>query len=202
MRRGFKAESERQATSLRSAIGCSETRTPDLADLAAHLRVAVLPADHLLDGGREELLRLHDTQPGCFSAATFSPPGSRHIVVYNPVGLDGQILSTAEARVDGRTRSNVAHEFAHIVLGHDIRQVQKISGQHFFTCNPEQEEEANWLAGALLLPRPLLLIAIRNDLTSEEIAEQNQVSVDMARFRSNATGARMQVARTRRSTRN
>lgn len=201
MRRGFKAESERQATSLRSAIGCSETRTPDLADLAAHLRVAVLPADQLLDGGREELLRLHDTQPGCFSAATFSPPGSRHIVVYNPVGLDGQILSTAEARVDGRTRSNVAHEFAHIVLGHDIRQVQKISGQHFFTCNPEQEEEANWLAGALLLPRPLLLIAIRNDLTNEEIAEQNQVSVDMARFRANATGVRMQVARTRRSTR-
>jgi hypothetical protein len=200
MRRGFKAESERRATSLRSAISCSETRTPDLADLAAHLRVAVLPADHLLDGGSEELLRLHDIQPGCFSAATFSPPGSRHIVVYNPVSLDGQILSTAEARVDGRTRSNVAHEFAHIVLGHDIRQVQKIGGQHFFTCNPEQEEEANWLAGALLLPRPLLLIAVRNDLTNEEIAEQNHVSVDMARFRTNATGVRMQVARTRRST--
>ena len=201
MRRGFKAESERQATSLRSAIGCSETKTPDLADVAAHLRVAVLPADHLLDGGIDELVRLHDTQPGCFSAVTFSPPGSRHIVLYNPVGLDGQVLSTAEARVDGRTRSNIAHEFAHIVLGHDIRQVQKISGQHFFTCNPEQEEEANWLAGALLIPRPLLLIATRNNLTNEQIAEQNHVSVDMAHFRTNAVGVKMQVARTRRTMR-
>lgn len=199
MRRGFKAESERRATGLRSAIGCSETRTPDLADLAVHLRIAVLPADQLLDGGIHELLRLHDTQPGCFSAATFSPPGNRHIVIYNPVSLDGQVLTTSAARVDGRTRSNVAHEFAHIALDHDIRQVQKVSGQHFFTCNPEQEEEANWLAGALLLPRPLLLNATRDGLTNEEIAEHNHVSVDMARFRANATGVKMQVARTRRT---
>jgi DNA-binding NarL/FixJ family response regulator len=201
MRRGFKAESERQATSLRSAIGCSETRTPDLADLATHLRVAVLPADRLLNGGIQTLLQLHDAQPGCFSAATISPPGGRHIVIYNPVSLDGQILNTVEARADGRTRSNVAHEFAHIVLGHDIRQVQKISGQHFFTCNPDQEEEANWLAGALLLPRPLLLNATRDGLTNEEIARRNEVSVDMARFRTNATGVKMQVARTRRTPR-
>jgi hypothetical protein len=201
MRRGFKAHSERRAVELRSAIGCSETRTPDLADLAAHLRVAVLPADQLLDGGIQELLALHDTQPGCFSAATFSPPGSRHLVVYNPISLDRRVLTTTEARVDGRTRSNVAHEFAHIVLGHDIRQIQKISGQHFFTCNPEQEEEANWLAGALLLPRPLLLNAIRNGHTDQEIADHNHVSVDMARFRTNATGVKMQVARMQRKTR-
>lgn len=107
--------------------------------------------------------------------------------------------SPTEARLDGRIRSNVAHEFSHVILGHDVRRVQKIAEHYFFTCNPEQEEEANWLAGALLLPRPLLVEAARQRLSDEQISTLHNVSVEMARFRMNATGAKMQVARARRS---
>jgi len=199
MRRGFKAEAERHAASLGTAIGCSDLQSPNLANIAAHLRVAVLPADQLLDGGVGDLLTLHRTQPGAFSAATFSPPGRRHLVVYNPVDLDGRYLSPTEAKLDGRIRSNVAHEFSHFILDHDVRRVQKIAEHYFFTCNPEQEEEANWLAGALLLPRPLLVEAARQRLSDEQISTLHNVSVEMARFRMNATGAKMQVARARRS---
>lgn len=197
MRRGFKAGAERRADALRDAIGCSDRHTPDLALLARHLRVAVLPADQLLDDGLEQLLALHRAQPGAFSAATLSPPGQRQVVVYNPITLDGRALSPQEATADGRIRSNVSHEFAHIVLDHDVRSVQKLGDHHFFTCDPEQEEEANWLAAAILLPRPLLLDAARRDLTDKEIAEAHRVSTEMARFRLNATGVKMQVARGR-----
>jgi hypothetical protein len=197
MRRGFKAEAERHAQALRATVGSSERESMDLSALAVHLGVAVLPVDDLLDGGLDVLFDLHAVQPGAFSAATFSPPGKRHIVVYNPINFDGDHVPARQARTDGRIRSNVAHEFAHLILGHDVRQTQKLGGHFFFTCNPEQEEEANWLGGALLLPRPLLLEAARAHWTDEQVADEHHVSTEMARFRMNATGARMQAARAR-----
>lgn len=198
MRRGFKAEADRHAASLRAATGCSDRESPSLAKIAVHLRVAILPADQLLGGGVDDLLALHQTQAGAFSASTLSPPGRRRIVVYNSVDFEGRYLTPAEAKLDGRTRSNVAHEFSHLILGHDVRQVQKIAEHYFFTCNPEQELEANWLAGAVLLPRPLLVEAARRNLTNDQIAATHNVTVEMARFRMNATGAKMQVARGRK----
>ncbi|MFC4950937.1 ImmA/IrrE family metallo-endopeptidase [Pseudonocardia sp. GCM10023141] len=199
MRRGFKAEAERHAASLRASIDCSDRESPNLAKIAVHLRVAVLPADQLLDGGIDDLLALHQAQAGAFSAATLSPPGKRRVVVYNPVNFEGRYLTPAEAKLDGRTRSNVAHEFSHMILGHEVRQVQKITEHYFFTCNPEQEEEANWLAGAILLPRPLLIDAARHGLTDAQTATMHNVTAEMARFRMNTSGAKMQVARARKS---
>lgn len=157
-----------------------------------------MPADQLLDNGIDDLLKLHHTQPGAFSAATLSPPGKRTIVMYNPISLTGQPIAPTEAKTDGRTRSNVAHEFGHIVLRHDVRRTLKIGEHHFFTCNPEQEEEANWLAGALLLPRPLLLAEASKNSGDGQIASAHHVTIDMARFRMNATGVRMQIARARK----
>jgi Zn-dependent peptidase ImmA (M78 family) len=170
----------------------------DLPRLAAHLRVTVYPADKILDGGIEALLKLHTTQHGCFSAVTISLLDGRRVVAYNSIDLDGQYIAPRAAKTHGRTRSNVAHEFAHIVLDHEVRSVQKIGEYSFFTCNPDQEAEANWLAGCLLLPRPLLLDAARSDQTDDQISLINHVSPEMARFRMNATGARMQIARMRK----
>jgi hypothetical protein len=39
----------------------------------------------------------------------------------------------------------------------DVRELQQIGGHTLFTCNPKHEDEANWLAGCLLLPRAPLL---------------------------------------------
>ena len=86
------------------------------------------------------------SSPGAFSAATFHLPNGRTVAVFNPCSED-----------PGRTKSDIGHELAHILLDHDVREIQQLAGQTFITCNPEQEEEATWLAGCLLLPRPLLL---------------------------------------------
>jgi hypothetical protein len=76
--------------------------------------------------------------------STFRLADGRRVIVYNPL------------YAPGRTRSNQAHELAHITLGHTLRTVEKVGDQSFVTCDVEQVEEADWMGGCLLLPRPIL----------------------------------------------
>lgn len=157
----------------------------NVGKLAEHLGVVVRGADELVP--LSELKRLDELQPGCFSAATIHLPNGKVIAVTNP-------LNESVARRD----SDLAHELAHVILGHQPSQVDRVGDLTFFDCDPEQEEEANWLAGCLLLPRPLLLTAARQGLTAEQIAEENSVSIQMARFRLNTSGVYFQVKRSGR----
>jgi Zn-dependent peptidase ImmA (M78 family) len=63
------------------------------------------------------------------------------------------------------------------------------------TCDVEQEEEADWLGGCLLLPRELLLKAARKEMTPADIAATYETSESMARFRLNASGVLVQLGR-------
>jgi IrrE N-terminal-like domain len=181
VRRGFKAEAERLAERTRTQMGLEPFGHLDIRDLAGHLDVEIIPADRLVDRARlEELERI---QPGAFSAATFHLPDGRTVAVCNP------------CREPPRTNSDIAHELAHLLLDHDVRDIQQLAGQTFFTCNPEQEEEANWLAGCLLLPRALLLREARTGTSPEALAAKYNVSISMARFRLNTSGVLLQARR-------
>jgi Zn-dependent peptidase ImmA (M78 family) len=155
----------------------------DIRQLAQYLNVEVIPADHLIDCARLE--ELEQLQPGAFSAATFHLHDGRTVAVYNP------------CNDQGRTNSDIGHELAHILLGHDVREIQQIAGHTFITCNPEQEEEATWLAGCLLLSRPLLLREAYNGTSAEAIAAKYEVGQHMARFRLNTSGVLLQARRAR-----
>lgn len=183
MRRGFKAEAERLADRTRAQMGLEPVDGLAIRDLAGHLQVEVFAADQLVDRAKLEIL--NRLQPGAFSAATFHLPGGRTVAVYNP------------CNGPARTNSDIAHELAHVLLDHDIRELQQLAGHTFFTCDPEQEEEANWLAGCLLLPRPLLLREVFTGTDAATIAAKHQVSVPMARFRLNASGVLLQARRAR-----
>jgi hypothetical protein len=182
MRRGFKAEAERLAARLRSELRVDSRVRVDVDDLARHLGVGVRSAADLVS--QSDLERLDKMQSGAFSAATFRLPSGRVVAVTNPVG-------TTRARRD----SDLPHELAQVILRHDVRHVERVGGLTFFSCDAEQEEEANWLAGCLLLPRPLLLAEARQGLNAEEIAAKHNVSVPMARFRLNTSGVYFQVSR-------
>lgn len=183
MRRGFKAEAERLAERTRTQLGVTPAEPAEVRALARHLNVEVVPADALID--RQKLQDLETAQEGAFSAATFHLSKDRVVIVCNPLNDPA------------RTKSDIAHELAHILLGHQVRELQTIAGHTFFTCDPEQEEEANWLAGCLLLPRPVLLREAFAGATAETIATRYQVSLHMARFRLNTSGVLMQVRRAR-----
>lgn len=184
MKRGFKAEAERIAARFRSDLGLLANESLPMSLLAQSLEVVIEDMENLVV--LSELEHLEELQPGAFSAITFDnlPPDGRTVVATNPVNA-----------TPGRTNSNLAHELAHIILGHDLRTIERVGALTLFTCNPEQEDEANWLAGCLLLPRTLLLAEVRKGHTSEQIAAGHEVSEDMARFRINTSGVMMQVRR-------
>jgi Zn-dependent peptidase ImmA (M78 family) len=186
VRRGFKAEAERLAERTRVDMGLRPHDLLDIRALAKHLNVEVIRADDLVDHARlEELERI---QPGAFSAATFHLPDGRTVAVYNCCNND-----------PGRTNSDIGHELSHILLDHDVREIHQLAGHTFITCNPEQEEEATWLAGCLLLPRALLIREAYAGTSAEAIAAKYQVSQHMARFRLNTSGVLLQARRARKS---
>lgn len=185
LRRGFKSECERIAERVRAEAHLSTGAQVNPETLAKHLDVEVLAGDVLLPRSRFEDLR--ELQDDAFSACTFPPIEDRTVVVYNP-------LSTI-----GRRNSDVAHELAHILLGHELSRVETIGESTFLSCDPQQEEEAGWLAGCLLLPREVLLREVRRGTGAAAIAEKYEVSEDMATFRLNVTGVLRQTRRGRRS---
>ncbi len=178
LRRGFKTNAERTAEALRSAIGAHDDRPIDLNALAEHVGAGVVAADELVP--LERLQEIERLQAFAFSACTFDING-RVVIVYNPV------------RKRDRRASDISHELAHLILEHELSEVQYLAGVPFRTCKPDQEEEATALGGTLLLPRKVLLAAARDGLTHQDIARRHRVTADMARYRWNITGVDRQV---------
>jgi Zn-dependent peptidase ImmA (M78 family) len=177
LRRGFKAEAEREAARVRKELGLAPHDRLDPRDLASHLSVSIVDAAELVDVAElEELERL---QAFAFSAATFEIE-DRKIIVVSPL------------RNSGRQNSDIAHELAHLILKHDLSEIREMDGMPFRTCKPDEEEEATAFGGTLLLPRPLLLSAARRRASIDQIATQYDVTVEMARFRFNTTGVAKQ----------
>lgn len=134
---------------------------------------------------RERLKALAAIQPDAFSAGTFRLEDGRYVVVFNSL------------HTPTRVRSDIAHELAHLLLEHETRSLERIGEFGFFTCNAEQEEEANWLAGCLLLPREAAVRTVRRGWSAAKVADEYGISEQMARFRLHASGATVQVRRAR-----
>ena len=180
LRRGFKSEAERIAKSVRVNLGLAagDPVTPEA--LAELLGVEVRSGDDLIP--RSRFAALDELQPDAFSACTFRPSDDRVVIVFNPLSKPA------------RRSSDLAHEFAHILLDHDLSRIEKLGGVTFLSCDPIQEEEAAWLSGCLILPRPLLLAEVRRGATASDIAKRHGVSESMARYRLNVTGVGRQAA--------
>lgn len=185
MRRGFKSQAERLAAETRTRLGCKADESISLTKLAKDFEVALMPADNLVP--RDRLEDLQRIQEDAFSAATFRLADGRRVVVYNPL------------HSPGRTRSDQAHELAHIILQHSVRTIEQVGGLTFLTCDIEQEEEADWLAGCLLLPRELLFREAKKGKTFVDIARIHETSEAMAKFRLNASGVLIQIGRIKAS---
>ena len=182
LKHGFKAQAERTAQKYRVELGLQQTDGLDPRVLAVHLNVAVVDASSLV--ALDDLEELERIQAYSFSAATFEIQ-DRKIIVVSPL------------RGTGRQNSDIAHELSHIALDHELSEVRELAGMPFRTCKPEEEEEATALGGTLLLPRDLLISAARRRATIEQIAEQFDVTVEMARYRYNSTGVAKQLTRER-----
>jgi len=185
-RRGFKTWSEQTALRARQKLKLSPGSPMDPLRLAELLGVFVLQPDDLPDLGAEVRLRLASVHRDCWSAITVRE-GSCHLIVINS--------SHAKTRLN----SSLAHEIAHIILGHEpsMMFMNSTSKMALRTYNEEQEEEANWLGGCLLLPREALIAIRRRGRSDDEACAEYGVSSAMLRFRYNVTGVETQLQRTR-----
>jgi Zn-dependent peptidase ImmA (M78 family) len=179
LRRGFKAEAERVAESVRQELGLSADQQVQPRQIAEHLGIEVFDADQLV--ARARLEELEQIQAGAFSACTFRPSPTRTVIVVNPL------------HSPARQSSDLAHELAHLLLDHELSRLQQMDGMSFLACDASQEEEADWLCGCLLLPRALLLKLVRQHYTPAKIAEELNISKQMATWRINVTGVRRQA---------
>jgi Zn-dependent peptidase ImmA (M78 family) len=100
-----------------------------------------------------------------------------------------------------RQANDLAHELAHIDLRHVPNRVEvSTTGLLLLSdYSDEQEQEADWYAGALLLPRDALAAARRHRKTVEQIAQHFRVSKALCEWRIRMTGVEIQLNRARRA---
>ena len=171
------------AAEARSELGLGDFDPLDPWSYALRLNVLVLPIAglDLCDADRRQLLA---TDSRSWSGLTLREAG------YTAVVLN-------EAHPMPRQRSTLMHELAHVQLRHVANRVDVATNGLLLVSDysVEQEEEANWLAGALLLPRAALLRVHAAGRTTEHICEQFGVSEELCKWRLRMTGILVQVAR-------
>lgn len=92
-----------------------------------------------------------------------------------------------------RNANSTAHELSHVILEHEPGPVTSNDGARHW--DKTVEAEANWLAGALLVPRDgaLRLLATDADMTAG--AAHYAVSAQLFSWRANNTGVVAQLRR-------
>jgi Zn-dependent peptidase ImmA (M78 family) len=181
MRRGFKAEAERRATAARQSLGLGATAPIDPWKYAEALKVSVFQFDTLdLNDGAS--LQLTITDADSWSAMTLAS-GETHAIVLNP------------AHAKTRQRNDLMHELSHIDLCHAPSRVE-VSPTGLLLLSDyseEQEQEADWLAATMLLPRDGLIVWRSKGAQSSEIADYYGVSVALTGWRLRTTGIDVQL---------
>ncbi len=182
MKRGFKAHAERISAKLRSDLGFSERDRLDPKEFLRSIGIQVWDPQEIpnISQAYVEQLTVHD--PDSWSGVTVREANAAVIVV-NPT--------------HPRTRqaNTLMHEWAHIELRHKPNRVDRSDGGLLLLSDypDELEEEADWLAGAVLLPREGLMHFRGQGIASEAIADHYGVSMELTTWRLRMTGIERQL---------
>jgi hypothetical protein len=178
MRRGFKAEATRRVLEVRAELGLDPHAVFDPWALADLYGIPVYPLSELGGWGcRPAVIQRFASDRNAAISAALVPDGTSRMIVEN------------DHHPDGRRRANVTHEMAHLILEHEF--VATILGPDGCRGGDRAvEEEASWFSGELLIPSSAALAMAKRGLTDQQVARKHDVSVEMARWRMNASGAR------------
>lgn len=182
MRRGFKAWCERTSTEYRGALGISLIEPLEPRILAEYLGVRLAVPEDIPGLSCRSLEQLTVNGVDSWSAVTLTHEGVVLVIVNSGQSPRRQVNS-------------ICHELAHVILNHKPDDTQ-VSQQGFLfraRFNAEQEEEADWLAGCLLVPADGLIQAYRRSRSTPSLANHFGVSQDLITWRVRMTGARKRV---------
>lgn len=183
-RRGFKKECEEIVAEVREELGLARYAPFDPFAYAAALWIPCEPMSCLVENGcaPEALAHVAGIGREDFSAITVYR-GTRRRIFYN------------DRNSPTRQRSDVSHELSHVLLGHEPAPV--FDSNRIRRWNAAQEREAAWLSGVLLVPAHIALQIARRGTPVNEAAEYYGVSVQLMRWRLQATGALIRARRER-----
>lgn len=168
----FRRRAERLATAERSALGVTATCRLDPRALAARHNIRVVELSSLDGVSEDQRAQLMRAKSKDLSALLVGEEGDAVIIVN-------------DSHTPERQANSICHEVAHILLGHSAGPILDDEGVRVY---PErQEDEANWLAGALLVPVKGLRKLYPNH-TRPEIEEKYGVSKELLRWRCNMHG--------------
>ena len=179
--RGFKTWCEKRALEIRKELKLKQHEKLDPRLLAQHLNVRVWKVEDVpsLTAGSRNLLL--GTGADDWSAVTLIE-GDRKLIILN------------SSHSEGRLSNDLAHELAHIILEHVPQELAMTPDgiclrQHHDLL---QEQQADWLAASLLLPRPALVFIKKTFSDLQSAASQYGVSKRLLDYRLAVTGVRNQ----------
>jgi Zn-dependent peptidase ImmA (M78 family) len=179
VRRGFKTEAKSLALELRAEIGIDAHKPFDPYAFASEYGIKVIRLSDLDGPARDRFLKAD----GSALSGALIPDGTNVVILEN------------DAQPVERRRTTMCHELAHVVLEHKFGV--SLSDERKCGLGGEQEAEADWLSGEVLIPYDGAFRLARANATDEQAADAYEVSLAVARWRMNQSGARKIIERTR-----
>jgi Zn-dependent peptidase ImmA (M78 family) len=182
LRYGFKASAERTSKEIRAELQLAPQDALCPWDLAQHLGIIVLNFSELpIPANDVDQLTLAD--PGSWSGLTLKAHG-----------LSAVILNPTHSKP--RQRNVLMHEVAHIHLGHVPNRVDTTEDGLLLVSDfsKEVEEEADWLAACLLVPREALLWCRKAGHSVGQICTKYGISRPLCEWRLRMTGVDRQMS--------
>jgi hypothetical protein len=182
MRRGFKSQAEKLALKHRAAAGLGPRDRLDPRSFLKRIGILVWGPADVPDIDLGHLHQLTVVDPDSWSGVTIKVDEKTLIIVNSshPVG---------------RQANTLMHEWSHIELRHRPNRADRSDGGLLLLSDypKEFEEEADWLAGCMLLPRNGLLYHCGAGLDAQGVADHYGVSRQLATWRIGKTGVKRQL---------
>lgn len=171
-RHGFKAESEAYAEEFRLNLGLKAHEPLCPKKLAEFLNIPVFGVSTNKSLGADIVAHWKGLGSGKFSGLILQH-GTFKEIHHN------------DFHHPRRQNSNIAHELAHIILGHDLKVPLNDNGERQY--EPGVEDEAKWLGATLLLPKAATYYIVKNDMPRLKIETDYGVSYELFRYRVQVT---------------
>lgn len=182
-KKGFKKWAENTSLQLRKELGLQCYEPLNAFDLCKHLDILVFCPSYFSEFPSKDFLQITKENSG-WSALTMKNHEEVQFIIYN----------TKHSLA--RQQSNIMHELAHILCEHVPDQesdesviLQKLGLRKY---NTEHENEAEYLGGALQIPRDGLMKHLFKERSMGQIAQIHLCSTQIVQYRLNVTGAKIQ----------
>jgi Zn-dependent peptidase ImmA (M78 family) len=183
LRRGFKKEAKELALEVRGELEIETFDPLDPYALAELYGIEVLDLTHPILP-KESVRYFTEERPHVFSGALV------------PLVPSGALIIENHVHHPRRRRSTLAHEMAHVLLEHPF-SATLTDENGCRSAVATIEEEAAELSGELLIPTDAARLAAFKGWSDRSVASHFRVSVAMAQWRMNVSGARKIAARAR-----